>query len=127
MKRRWPLALALTLLLALAAVLLAWGAISALNPMPLSITVDDERIVENLDLAAMAPEARILLAGVLAFVLLSALIVVPMALLLTLLGLLVAALAVVGLPLLVALALMGLLLSPLLLIGWLVWKMLAPS
>ena len=127
MNRRWPWMLGLTLLAALAAVLLAWGAISALNPMPLNISIDGERVVNGLDLAGMPPAHKLLLAGLLAFVLLSALIVVPLALLLTLLGLLVAALAIVGLPLLAALALVGLLLSPLLLIGWLVWKMVASS
>ena len=125
MRRRWPIALGVLLLLALAAVLLAWGAISALQPMPLSISIDGERIVEGIDLAAMPPEHQLALAGILAFVLLSALIVLPMALLMTMLGLLLAALAVIGLPLLAALALLGLLLSPLLLAGWLLWKLLA--
>ena len=49
---------------------------------------------------------------------LAALVVVPMALLLSLVCLLVAAVAIVGMPLLLAFAVLALVLSPLWLIGW---------
>jgi hypothetical protein len=122
-RRRWPLLLITLLLLAAGAVLLAWGALSALNTVPVSLTIDGERIFSGLDPAALPPAHKLLLAALLAFALLATLIVVPVALLLTLLGVLVAALAIVGLPLLAVFALLALLLSPLLLAGWLLWKL----
>jgi hypothetical protein len=125
MSRRWTFVLGSVLLLTLAAMLLAWSAISALNPVPLSLSIDGERIVDGIDLASMSAGHLLVLSALLAFVLLAALVVLPMALLLTLLGLLLAALAVVGLPLLLAMALVGLLLSPLFLVVWLLWWMLA--
>lgn len=124
-RRRWPLVLLALLVLAAGAALLAWGAISALNPVPVSLTVDGERIFSGLDLAALPPAHQLLLAALVAFALLAALIVVPVAMLLTLLGLLVAALAIVGLPLLAVFALLAVLLSPLLIVGWLLWKLVA--
>lgn len=123
-RRRWPLALATLLVLAAGALLLAWSGIQALAPVPLNISIDGERIVDGLDLASMPPEHHLMLAAGLAFALLAALIIVPMAVLLTLLGLVLAALAIVGLPLLAAVAVLAIVLSPLLLLVWLVWKLL---
>lgn len=125
MSARWPWMLGALLLLAGAALALAWIGISALHPLPFSVVVDGERVFEGIDLGSMDPALELLLAALLAFVLLAALIVVPLALLLTLLGLLVAALAVVGLPLLVAFVLLAALLWPLWLILWLLFKLLA--
>ena len=53
-RSRWPLVLATMVVLALGAVLLAWGALSALNPIPMNVTVDGERVLNGLDLAALA-------------------------------------------------------------------------
>ena len=125
MSRRWPWVLGALLLLAGAALALAWIGISALHPLPFSVVVDGERVFEGIDLGSMDPALKLLLAALFAFVLLAALIIVPVALLLTLLGLLVAALAIVGLPLLVACVLLAVLLSPLWLILWLLFKLLA--
>ncbi|MBP6251161.1 MAG: hypothetical protein KA387_00305 [Rubrivivax sp.] len=125
MSRRWPWVLGALLLLAGAALALAWIGISALHPLPFSVVVDGERVFEGIDLGSMDPALKLLLAALFAFVLLAALIIVPVALLLTLLGLLVAALAIVGLPLLVACVLLAALLSPLWLILWLLFKLLA--
>jgi hypothetical protein len=123
--RRWPWVLLALMLLGVAALALAWGAVSALNPVPFSVVVDGRQVFEGLDLASMPPAHKVVLAAVLAFVLLAALVVLPVALLLTLLGVLVAALAVVGLPLLVAFAVLAVLLSPLWLGVWLLFKLLA--
>ena len=125
MSRRWTLIVSSFLVLSLAAMLLAWGSTSALNPVPLSLNIDGEQLIDGIDLASMSAGHLLLASALLAFVLLVTLVVLPMALLLTLLGLLLAALAVVGLPLLLALALVGLLLSPLFLAVWLLWWMLA--
>ena len=125
MSRRWPWVLGALLLLAGAALALAWIGISALHPLPFSVVVDGERVFEGIDLGSMDPALKLLLAALFAFVLLAALIIVPVALLLSLLGLLVAALAVVGLPLLVAGVLLAVVLSPLWLILWLLFKLLA--
>ncbi len=125
MSRRWPWVLGALLLLAGTALALAWVGVSALHPLPFSVVVDGERVFEGIDLGSMDPALKLLLAALFAFVLLAALIIVPVALLLTLLGLLVAALAIVGLPLLVACVLLAALLSPLWLILWLLFKLLA--
>jgi hypothetical protein len=125
MSRRWPWVLGALLLLAGTALALAWVGVSALHPLPFSVVVDGERVFEGIDLGSMDPALKLLLVALSAFVLLAALIIVPVALLLSLLGLLVAALAVVGLPLLVAGVLLAVLLSPLWLILWLLFKLLA--
>ena len=124
-RSRWPLVLATMVVLALGAVLLAWSAISAVNPIPMSVTVDGERVLNGLDLAALPPAHKLLLAALMGFLMLAALVVVPMALLLSLVCLLVAAVAIVGMPLLLAFAVLALVLSPLWLIGWLIWKAVA--
>jgi hypothetical protein len=124
-RSRWPLVLATMVLLALGAVLLAWGALSAVNPIPMNVTVDGERVLNGLDLAALPPAHKLLLAALMGFLMLAALVVVPMALLLSLACLLVAAVAIVGMPLLLAFAVLALVLSPLWLICWLIWKAMA--
>ncbi|MBT9486343.1 MAG: hypothetical protein IV093_02420 [Rubrivivax sp.] len=121
-RRRWPLALTTLVLLALGAALLAWGAISALNPMPVNLSIDGEQIFTGLDLAGMPPAHKVVLAALLAFVMLAALVIVPVALMLGLVALLVAVLAIVGLPLLAVAAVLAVVLAPLWLLGWLVWK-----
>jgi hypothetical protein len=123
--RRWPWMLLALMLLAMAALALAWGAVSALNPVPFRVVVDGQQVFDGIDLASMPPAHKVVLAAVLAFVMLAALVVLPVALLLTLLGVLVAALAVVGLPLLVAFAVLAVLLSPVWLGLWLLFKLLA--
>ena len=126
MTRRLPAwALLALLLLAGAALALAWAAVSALHPMPLSVVIDGERVLDGIDLASMPSAHKVVLAVVLAFFLLASLLVVPVALLLALLGLLVGVLALVGLPLLVAAGLLALLLSPLWLGVWLLFRLLA--
>jgi hypothetical protein len=87
MSWRWPWVLGALLLLAGAALALAWIGISALHPLPFSVVVDGERVFEGIDLGSMDPALKLLLAALFAFVLLAALIIVPVALLLTLLGL----------------------------------------
>ena len=121
-RRRWPLALTTLVLLALGAVLLAWAAVSALNPVPVSLNIDGEQIFTGLDLASMPPAHKVVLAALLAFAMLAALVIVPVALMLGLVALMVGLLALVGLPLLVAAAVLAVVLAPLWLLGWLVWK-----
>ncbi len=123
--RRWPWVLALMALLAFGAAMLGWGLVEAVHPLPLSVTIDGERVVEGLDLAGLPPAHKVVLAAVVAVALLLAVVLVPVALALTLGLLLLLLLLAVGLPLLVAGALLALLLSPLLLLGWLLWALLA--
>lgn len=121
-RRRWPLALTTLVLLALGAALLAWGAISALNPVPVSLAIDGEQIFTGLDLAGMPPAHKVVLAAVLALLMLAALVIVPVALVVCVAAVLVGVLAVVGLPLLAVAAVLAVVLAPLWLLGWLVWK-----
>jgi hypothetical protein len=123
-RRRWPLALGLLLVLVFGSVLLGWGLVEALNPVPLSVTIDGERVLSGLDLAGMPPAHKVVLAAVIACALLVAIVLVPVALLLSLGLLLLIVLLAVGLPLMAAGAVLALVLSPLLLAGWLLWVLL---
>jgi hypothetical protein len=126
-RRYWPLMLVMLAVTALALLTVAWSAIDALGSMPVHITVDGEELVQGLDLASMPPAHRIVLAAVIVFALLAALVVLPVALLMALAGVVLAAFAVVGLPLLAAAAVVAVVLSPLWLLGWLLWRALRPS
>ncbi len=121
-RRRWPLALTTLVLLALGAALLAWGAISAFNPVPVSLAIDGEQIFTGLDLAGMPPAHKVVLAALLALLMLAALVIVPVALVVCVAAVLLGVLAVVGLPLLAVAAVLAVVLAPLWLLGWLVWK-----
>jgi hypothetical protein len=71
--RRWPWMLLALMLLAMAALALAWGAVSALNPVPFRVVVDGQQVFDGIDLASMPPAHKVVLAAVLAFVMLAAL------------------------------------------------------
>lgn len=124
-RRRWPWVLGLMALLAVGATLLGWGLVEALHPVPISVTVDGERIVSGLDLAGMPPAHKVVLAAVIACAMLLAIVLVPVALVLSLGLLLLIVLLAVGLPLLAAGAVIALVLSPLLLLGWLLVALLS--
>lgn len=123
-RRRWPLVLALIGVLVFGAVMLGWGLVEAVHPMPVSVTIDGERVVEGLDLAGMPPAHKVVLAAVIACALLVAIVLVPVALMMSLGLLLLIVLLAVGLPLLAAGAVIALVLSPLLVVGWLLWALL---
>ncbi len=124
-RRRWPWVLGLMALLAFGAVMLGWGLVEALNPVPISVTIDGERVVSGLDLAGMPPAHKVVLAAVIACAMLLAIVLVPVALVLSLGLLLLIVLLAVGLPLLAAGAVLALVLSPLLLLGWLLVALLS--
>lgn len=124
-RSRWPVLLAMTGVLALGAVLLAFSALTSLGPMPVSLTVDGERVLGGLDPGDLPLVHTLLIALALGVLMLAALVVVPMALLVSLACLLAAAVAIVGMPLLLALAVLAVVLSPVWLIGWLLWKAVA--
>jgi len=122
---RWPWALGLLLVLAASAVAAVWLAISAIHPVPFSVVVDGEQVFQGVDLAGMDPGHKLGLALVVAFALLAAMVVLPVALLLALAGVRVGVLTVVGVPLLVAFVVLAVVLSPLWIGVWLLFKLLA--
>lgn len=123
-RRRWPWVLGLLVLLVFGATMLGWGLMEALRPVPISVTIDGERVVSGLDLASMPPAHKVVLAAVIACAMLLAIVLVPVALVMSLGLLLLIVLLAVGLPLLAAGAVLALVLSPLLLAGWLLWALL---
>lgn len=123
-RRRWPLVLGLILVLIFGAVMLGYGLVEAVHPMPISVTIDGERVVSGLDLAGMPPAHKVVLAAVIACALLVALVLVPVALVMSLGLLLLIVLLAVGLPLLVTGVVIAMVLSPLLMAGWLLWALL---
>ena len=123
-RSRWPARL--MMLAALGAVLLlglAWlaqglGSLTA----PVHVAVDGNPVFSGWHGGDMPPAHRVVLAAVIFFGALAALVIVPIALVVSLALMLLVLLAVIGLPLVVLLAGAALLLSPLLLLGWIVWK-----
>lgn len=124
-RRRWPWVLGLLALLVFGATMLGWGLMEALQPVPISVTIDGERVVSGLDLAGLPPAHKVVLAAVIACAMLLAIVLVPVALVLSLGLLLLIVLLAVGLPLLAAGAVLALVLSPLLLVGWLLVALLS--
>ena len=92
---------------------------------PVHVSVDGHEVFRSLDTDTMPPAHRVVLAAVIAIALLSALVIVPIALLLGLVAVLGVVLLIVGLPMVAVLAALALLLSPLVLLGWLMWKLIA--
>jgi hypothetical protein len=122
---RWPWVLLGLLLAALLAIgLVAEALDSARGFTPITVTIDDERVVDGWNLANLPPAHKVVLASVIVLSMLAALVAVPVALLLGLLAVLAMVLALVGLPVIMLVLLLGLALSPLLLLGWLVWRLL---
>jgi hypothetical protein len=124
-RSRWPWVFGLLALLAFGAAMLGWGMVEAVNPMPVTVTIDGERVINDLDLASMPPAHKVVLAAVVACALLLAIVLVPVALVLSLGLLLLIVLLAVGLPLFVAGAVLALVLSPLILAGWLLVSLLS--
>ena len=113
--------LGLLLLLALGALALVWNLVDAVDVVPVSVTIDGERLIDDIDLAGLPPAHRVVLVAVLAFALLTAVLAVPVALLMALIALALAML----LPLAVGLAALAVVTSPLWLLGWLLWRAVA--
>lgn len=131
-RRRWPLVSLALLALVVGVLFAAWSLVSAVHPMPVSVFVDGQPMVQGLDLASMPPAHKVVGVLVIGLLMLAALVVVPMALVLVavcvvlvLLAMALPVLAVIGLPLLAVAAVVALLLAPLALVGWIVWKLVA--
>jgi hypothetical protein len=107
-------------------VMLLW-AIGHADMAPVHITIDGASSGAHLDLAAMPPAHKVVLAVACVFAVVAALVVVPVALLLFALVLMVVLLTGIGLPLMVVLALATVLLSPFILLVLLVaWALRRP-
>jgi len=120
--RRLLVLMAVSLLLAMG---IAGLAMNMEFGVPLNVTIDGEEVVRGFDLTALPPAHKVVLAGVVMIALLSALVIVPLALVFAMAAVLGVVLLVVGVPLVAALAGVALLLSPLILLGWLLWKLIA--
>jgi hypothetical protein len=122
-RRRWPLVLATLAVLAAGTLVLLGHAIDSVGVLPLSLTVDGEEVLHDLDLSALEPAQRLALALVLLGLALTLAVAVPLAVLITV-G---AALLLALLPLTAVLAAIALVLSPLVLLVVLLWRALRPS
>ena len=121
-RQRWLMGLAaLAGLLTLGVLAGGWALVDAVGMLPVSLTIDGERVLDGIDLAGLPPDHKLALAATLLFGVLTAVLVVPMALGLLLLGL---ALAVL-LPLAIALAALALVTAPLWLLAWALWRAVA--
>ncbi len=120
-RRRWPLVLGALLLLALGALALVWNLVDAVDVVPVSLTIDGERVIDDIDLAGLSPAHRMMLVALLAFAVLTAVLAVPVALLMALIALALALLLPVG----IGLAALAVVTSPLWLLGWLLWRAVA--
>ena len=125
----WVL-LALALVSALLALALV-DALSTWNAEPVRVIVNGQTLAEGLSLGSMPPAHKVVMVGVVALAVLSALLlvlfIVPM---LLLLGLLVGGLVLVGgvgLPLLAVAAVLAVVLSPLWLLVWLLVRAVRPA
>lgn len=125
-RRKWPGRLLMLLAIGLALVAVLALMVNALPlSTPVHVVIDGEEVYSGLDLAALPPAHKLLLAAVVLVALLAAMVIVPIALLLALTAVLGAVLLIVGLPLAAAAIGIVLLLSPLILLGWLLWKLIA--
>ena len=122
-RRRWPLVLVTLAVLAAGTLVLLGQAIDSVGVLPLSLRVDGEEVLHDLDLSALEPAQRLALASGLLLVALTLAVAVPLAVLITA-G---AALLLALLPLAAVAAAIALVLSPLALIAWLLWRALRPS
>jgi hypothetical protein len=98
-------------------------ALHSLQVPAIDVTIDGERVLQGFDPAQLPLAHKVLLVAGVLCALLAAMVIVPVALVVTLGAVLSAMLLAVGLPLLAIGAVAALLLSPLLLVGWLVWKL----
>ena len=110
-------------MLAAGTLVLLGQAIDSVGVLPLSLRVDGEEVLHDLDLSALEPAQRLALASGLLLVVLTLAVAVPLAVLITV-G---AALLLALLPLAAVAAAIALVLSPLALIAWLLWRALRPS
>ena len=113
------LALGALALAALAGVVLA---VNALHAVPVTLTIDGQRVLEDWQLAQLPPAHQGVVAALVMLALLAALVALPLSLLLGAITAGAILLAVVGLPLLLVLALTALLCAPLLMLAWWLWR-----
>ena len=82
-RRRWPLVLVTLAVLAAGTLVLLGQAIDSVGVLPLSLRVDGEEVLHDLDLSALEPAQRLALASGLLLVALTLAVAVPLAVLIT--------------------------------------------
>jgi len=118
--------LLLLLVLGLAAIAAVALALHGLDfAAPVHVVIDGEEVFGGLDLGTLPPAQKVAMSTVVVLALLSALVIVPVALVVGVLALALIVLMIVGLPVLAVLSVAALLLSPLILLAWLLWKAIA--
>ena len=115
----WLLALALLTLLASS--LLIYNGLQAVGGAPVHITIDGDEVVGGMNLAGMPPAHKVVLALGLAFAVLAALMIVPVALVVAIIAVVIALLIAIGVPALVLLLVLATVLSPFIAIALIVW------
>jgi hypothetical protein len=121
--RRWRRAWWLLFALGVLALWSAFTLLDSVNPAPVHVSVNGTPLLADLDLAAMEPIHKLVLALGIAIVLLVALFVAVG----TVVVALVAVVPIVVFALLVPLLVGAVLLAPLVLLGWLLWRAVRPA
>jgi len=125
--RWWRIALWVLFVCGLLALWGAFTLIDSVNPAALQVTLNGTPMVSDLDLGAMQPLHKLVLATGIAIALLVALVVAIGGVLVALTVLVPIVLFAVLVPLLATAALLLVLLSPLALLGWAMWRALRPA
>jgi hypothetical protein len=125
--RWWRHALWLALGLGVLMLVAAFTLLDHADLAPLQITVNGESMVTDLNLAALPPAHKVVLAVVIALMLLLALLVALCGVVVALVLLVPIVLLTVGLPVLVGGAVVLVVFSPLLLLAWLLWRAVRPA
>jgi len=118
-RRGWVLLVLLAL--AFIAALAIVGALASLQIEPVHIVIDGVDQGDVIDLAALASQHRLLLACLVTFALIAALVVVPLALLIAIGAVAFGLVVGIGVPLMLVLLFVAAVLSPLWLLALLVW------
>jgi hypothetical protein len=125
-RSRWRTALWLLLALCVALLVAAFTALDQLDAAPLLVSVNGAPVTD-LDLAALPPAHKVVLALGVALVLLVALLVALGGVAVALVALVPIVLLAVALPVLIVGVLAALLLSPFALLVWLLWRAVHPA
>jgi hypothetical protein len=125
--RSWRTALWLLLALVALIALGAWQAFEHLEPAPVQVHVDGASLVADLNLAALPPAHKVMLALGLALAVLVVLFVAMGGIAVALVAVVPIVLVSVALPLVLVTALLLVLLSPLWLLAWLLWRAVRPA
>ena len=126
--RGWRISLWVLLALCVLALCAAFALIGQVDAAaPVEISVNGSDWVTDLDLAALPPAHKVLLAIGLAVALLASLVVASVGIVVALVALIPILLLSIALPVLIGGLLAALLLSPLLLLAWLLWRAVRPA